>query len=308
MTPTRSAVLLPIVLMACADAPPQQTVPEPVAPEPVAATSTTFDAANACGGNGPHADLGIDRSSRDSGPDVAVVTCEFYAYQGDYEVWLLPDSGDPVMALSATGMGSYDASTDTFTNFNKARGVGDCGTFTRYSIQEAGLTLTEERSRECSDTLPEDTDPSNWPLVSVNENPCGGRTTFFACPARGGKRIELCGDADGSALQYRFGPPGDPDIVLPSEPDAGAFSGGEQSWARAQATYIAVLNDGHRYTVVDKSGSGAMGEGDMNNFVGVRVDRGSEEIARVPCTGDASTWTVNLGSAVSGLAAIGYVD
>jgi len=240
---------------------------------------------------------------------LAMVHCEFYAYQGDYEVWVLPAAhGVPFKTARLTGMGGLSEDGATFVNFNKARGPGDCGTFTRYTIDAEGLHESEVRSRECTDTAPDEIDPSTWPLVGNASTPCAGRTAFFYCPVAGGKELALCGDADGSGLQYQYGARDAVELTLPEAPDASRFRAGSESWIRAQADFVAIENNGYRYTLVYKSGSGAMGEGDMNNFIGVRVDRGSEEVARIACAGDDSTWQFRLTPLLMQLESIGYLD
>ena len=60
---------------------------------------------------------------------------------------------------------TFDAATQQFTNFQKGRGLGDCGAFNRYQLTNNSLTLIEARMRDCveGDTPPPP--PQEWPIV-----------------------------------------------------------------------------------------------------------------------------------------------
>lgn len=64
---------------------------------------------------------------------------------------------------------SYDYETKTFSSFFKGRGIGDCGTFSKWKFGEGSmgtqLVLVEETFRDCPAEFSENEtiDPSEWP-------------------------------------------------------------------------------------------------------------------------------------------------
>ena len=75
--------------------------------------------------------------------------------------------------------------------------------------------------------------------AAVNTQCQPGEKVHFSCAVKGGKVVSLCGDAGRSWLQYRFGPPGRPELVYPARKagsverfwgDAGSALQGEVRW------------------------------------------------------------------------------
>jgi hypothetical protein len=235
-----------------------------------------------------------------------MVACEWFAYQGTYELWLEPAEGEPVRQLNRLGVGSLDEATGQWTNLEKDRGVGDCGTYERFDVSATAITLAETREQACGDgSETPNADPTTWPLATVVDA-CEGGKDYFRCEVAGGKVVQLCGAEDGSWLNYQFGRPGEPELVYPPDRSPGSFGAGQQSWVRAQADYVAFERADHRYLLVYKSGSGAMGEGEMNNFIGVVVHKDGQEIARLPCVEEASV--AGFSGLQGQLQSIGYLD
>ncbi|MCB1919782.1 MAG: hypothetical protein KDJ28_07375 [Candidatus Competibacteraceae bacterium] len=117
------------------------------------------------------------------------------------------------------------------------------------------------------------------------ETPCAAdEAVLFACTT-GKKAVAVCASADLSptegALQYRFGPPGAPELVWPEDPQpphtdvtAGTlmFSGGGGAYLRfTKGAYVYVV-----YTAIGKGWS---------EKAGVVVEKNGESIAHLPCTG-----------------------
>ena len=129
-------------------------------------------------GEGTESRRGLIRVQR-LGGDEAVVTamCLFGAYQGGH--LLVHVEGDRAAVMTSLGdPGASDVRTPTLaeissvsadrtvTTFAKARGLGDCGVFTRYRVGAgADLQTLEVRSRECSDDVPDEFAPETWPVV-----------------------------------------------------------------------------------------------------------------------------------------------
>lgn len=305
----RALSFLPLSFVACglfsSDAP--APTPEGVPPVPTTEATGPADSelfASACDGAGPTGD--VQRDPISGGTELVMVPCEWFAYQGTYELWIQPAEGPPTHQLNRLGVGSMDESTGQWTNLEKDRGVGDCGTFERFDVTASAITLVETREQACGDgSEPPNADPTTWPLAT-DADACEGGKDYFRCEVAGGKVAQLCGAEDGSWLSYQFGRPGEAELVYPPDRSPGSFGAGEQSWVRAQADYVAFERADHRYILVSKAGSGAMGEGDMNNFTGVVVQKDGQELARLPCTSEPVL------SGFSGLqqqlSAVGYLD
>jgi len=96
--------------------------------------------------------------------DYWVVTCESYAYQGQFEIWSADGptpvrSGDGV--LGGLGMPTVHASRRQVSWFSKAAGAGQCGDYFVYGLDGA---LQEHRSRSCS--APGEVPPADeWPQI-----------------------------------------------------------------------------------------------------------------------------------------------
>jgi len=68
--------------------------------------------------------------------------------------------------LFTSGFG-FDNATNHFTNFQKGRGIGDCGALYTYQFASDSLTLLEARYRECSETISEEdyVEPQEWDVI-----------------------------------------------------------------------------------------------------------------------------------------------
>lgn len=76
--------------------------------------------------------------------------------------------GAPSAATQAFNLG-YDYEKRTFSSFFKGRGIGDCGTYSKWELGEGSmgtqLALVEETFRDCPSEFSENEiiDPSEWP-------------------------------------------------------------------------------------------------------------------------------------------------
>jgi len=130
--------------------------------------------------------------------------------------------------------------------------------------------------------------------------------TWYECTVKGDKVVSLCGDEKPTWLQYNFGPIGKPELIYPKE-KAGIdpFGFAHETWIRSEADAIRFVNEGHVFLLVDKSCSGARGEGEMNNFQGVVVSKDAKELARLRCEGSLKGAPSALGGM---LEAVGYSE
>lgn len=69
-----------------------------------------------------------------------------------------------ILFTSAFG---FDNASNQFTNFQKGRGLGDCGALYTYQFASDSLTLLEARYRECSETISEEdyVEPQEWDVI-----------------------------------------------------------------------------------------------------------------------------------------------
>jgi Protein of unknown function (DUF1176) len=105
-----------------------------------------------------------------NGKYIVQVMCMLGAYQGGYEYYLLTETGGktqskPLNLLKVWedggkkmrledntlgGLPTYNAANRELTVFNKARGLGDCGTFGRYKFENDRFVAQEIRAKsEC---------------------------------------------------------------------------------------------------------------------------------------------------------------
>ncbi len=303
--------LVPLAFVGCglfgSDAPTPSPAPDVVPPAPTADAVDAVDTAlfaSACDGAGPSGP--VQRDPVAGGAELVEISCEWFAYQGTYELWLQPAEGEPVHQLNRLGVGSLDEATGQWTNLEKARGPGDCGVFERFAITDSAITVLETREQSCSngDEAP-NIDPNTWPLVNPSDG-CEGAKDYFRCEVASGKVVQLCGAEDGSWMTYQFGPAGAPELVYPPDRSPSQFNGGQQMWARAQADFIAFNNADHQYILVDKIGGAPMHEGEVNNFTGVVVKKDGQEVARLGCSNDPQT--TGFAALAGQLQAIGYND
>lgn len=120
----------------------------------------------------------VDQSS------LVIVRCAMAAYQGSYEFYLYTKTGRNVQvqplfltefeadaagqvvkreSRTIAGLPTYSASRRTLTILSKFRGVGDCGSFSRYRLEGNRLTLQEYRLKsQCDGKYVE---PAKYPRV-----------------------------------------------------------------------------------------------------------------------------------------------
>ena len=115
---------------------------------------------------------------------IKIVSCEFYAYQGSYLVFVVSNTNKDLVTLL-----SFDQYQETITGslekiraprlvglptikgaqlhvITKDRGIGDCGKLHMYSWNGSEFTLTEARYRSCEESnksgyLP----PEQWAII-----------------------------------------------------------------------------------------------------------------------------------------------
>jgi hypothetical protein len=125
-------------------------------------------AAGACEG----APLRVTRYALEGGGALLDVTCAEYAYQSSDQIWLETAAGlvpaedyGGVGALALVGLPGFDPATRILSNLEKARGPGDCGTWTRRQLRGQRFVTLERRERSCDAPPVEESDPGAWPLV-----------------------------------------------------------------------------------------------------------------------------------------------
>lgn len=114
---------------------------------------------------------------------VVEVLCATFAYSFHSRLYLYnaqTQSATPLILQDVTSDGAlqdtdilfsssfgFDHASNQFTNFQKGRGLGDCGTFYTYQFASDSLTLLEARYRECSETISEEdyVEPQEWDLI-----------------------------------------------------------------------------------------------------------------------------------------------
>ena len=310
-----NALVAPLILVAfglgCGlgtSAPDRQNGPHAVEPEPadtkVLASTDTIpptgaDFPRACDGNGPM-DGQVEHTTVAEGPDIHILQCAFYAYQGEYEVWIT-NGANTTHALSLVGFPVV--SGRTVRNIQKYRGPGDCGIYQVWDITSDGLSLRETRERSCdAPHLGDDDDimPDTWPLV-LAEGHCSAETAFFSCPVDGGKTVSLCGSSDGSVLQYRFGPIGSPELSFPSDSSPTVFRYEHQNYVRGYRTAVSFDVDGYTYSVEEQLEGGSMTGPPPTNFEGVIVHQEGKEVLRLACTEVATSALESLGDTLDTL-------
>lgn len=108
--------------------------------------------------------------------------------------------------------------------------------------------------------------------------------TLFNCRT-GGKTVSVCAtpnlSADAGSIQYRFGPPGAPELRYPLT-DAGwrkLTRSGVLTFAGGGGAYLAFTNGPYRYVVYTAIGRG------WGEKAGIAVEKNGKRVASLPCTG-----------------------
>lgn len=232
--------------------------------------------------------------SLSDGRSLIEVTCAMYAYQGTFSyAWpdgrpVVDQDGDPIQLLGFPGL---DAETGVLSWLSKARGPGDCGDWYRYTLEQDRFVLQEHRSRSCdAETDPETFPPPHlWPLQGpYKEGLCAnGETVYFSCPVSASKVLSVCGSS--GEVQYRFGPPGAPELSYPHDGSTGPFGLSEVRTVRSVATVLTVTSNDIRYEVTDAIGGGGGPDAAANNFQGVYVYQGDKQLAAIRCNTEPTT-------------------
>ena len=299
--------MLLTLLLSCDGAEPATTpTPTPALPEPAAgAVETSIDtaallAAGLCQEFGEIIHTEPHRLT--DGRVLIEANCMMAAYQGVFE-YAWADGNRPVsdqngQLLSVVGLPTFETDSGTLRWLSKARGVGDCGDHYIYAVQGDQLQQREHRSRDCDDDVEvkDIPPPEAWPLVEATGHCVAGEAVYFSCPTSSTKALSLCGG--GGTVQYRFGPPGDPELVFPDDSSPAAFTVRTESYARAIATIASFTNGDINYQVTDSSGSGGI-DAESNNFQGVTVFQGDKLLATVSCQGLPQTSWEALKAATS---------
>lgn len=130
---------------------------------------------------------------------------------------------------------------------------------------------------------------------------CGSREVFFSCTVEGGKVLSVCGttgiSGEDPTISYHFGPLGSPELSFP-EQSAGStatFTYSEPTSAQAMGSQVAFASGEYRYEVIEMVGGGGP-SGEANNFSGVVILKGDEQIATKGCTGSPKTAWERLSS------------
>lgn len=274
---------------------------QPVQSAPTAQTASTSPAPNATDQHQALLNAGVCSSEgtitevsthtlRD-GRALLEVLCQMSAYQGAYMyAWadgltpVLDQDGQPLLVV---GLPGFDPETGVLSWLSKARGAGDCGDAYQYALRGDRFVSVEHRSQPCTDgaVVP----PEQWPLVGAAQNGhcTAAETVFFSCPTSATKVLSLCGGT--GKVQYRFGPPGAPELVHPADHSPAAFSISEESTIRAQATVVRLSNGEVTYAITDSAGGSGGPDAESNNFQGVYVYQNDELLADVRCTESPQT-------------------
>jgi hypothetical protein len=227
------------------------------------------------------------------------------AYQGSYEYFwqdglrpVLKEDGQPLLVV---GLPELDTASGTLTWLSKARGIGDCGDYFVYLLEGDRFQLQEHRSRGC-ESPEDDVPPTEWSLVGGGDAASAGHCTaaesvYFSCPTSGTKVLSLCGSAD--RVQYRFGPLGAPELSFPADSSPRAFTVGEERYVRSMANVAAFTSGGVRYEVTDAIGGGGGSDAAANNFQGVYVFEGDQQLAAISCVTEPTRDWGALRAAVS---------
>ena len=109
-------------------------------------------------------------------------------------------------------------------------------------------------------------------------------TVLFSCAVKGGKHVSVCQDAGLASfgvtggMQYRFGPPGAPELRFPEDSsDITVWTHREVMLARATGESLAFTNGGYTYTL------SALGSGSPDAFFGVTVEKDGQTLATLSC-------------------------
>jgi hypothetical protein len=133
----------------------------------------------ACGGEAAELMEGVnpvETLTEVDGGDLLLITCDTFAYQATYDLrfwdgtdiqavqvqqWIDGSVEDDSVLLGSP----YMDDDGHLANLEKARGPGDCGVFSTWTVSSAEVLLLEVHSKECDDSTMDDIDPTAWPTV-----------------------------------------------------------------------------------------------------------------------------------------------
>ncbi len=129
-------------------------------------------------------------------------------------------------------------------------------------------------------------DPAVAPAPTAGLSHCAAdeRVVFSCATTSGGKHISVCATTDWGRVTYRFGRIGAVERSSPPSGDPQQVVSAKLTWARGWEDSLRFPgDDGVSYRVVHAVGSGI--EGEANNYAGVKVENGDQQIAFVQCRG-----------------------
>lgn len=91
------------------------------------------------------------------------ITSEAEGIQTQYFSSFYPEKG--MIAASYLVNADYDEATKTLSSFSKSRGIGDCGNSGDWVWTDYGFALKTFRYKECPDTVSEDEEIGDFPVV-----------------------------------------------------------------------------------------------------------------------------------------------
>lgn len=125
---------------------------------------------------------------------------------------------------------------------------------------------------------------SSCAAETVASHCSAGEQTLFNC-STGTKTVSVCAtpklSADAGSVQYRFGPPGAPELVYPpTTADWRKLTrSGVLTFAGGGGAYLAFTNGPYRYVVYTALGK------DWGEKAGVVVEKNGKRVASLPCKG-----------------------
>jgi hypothetical protein len=123
---------------------------------------------------------GVQTWRASGGRTLVSVTCFLGAYQGTQRLYLVsasgtpgrvlrlhlyrdPGTGRPTPARTAQPLGVLTFRSGRLELFDKARGVGDCGILSRFTLRGSRFVPTSTRAKACDSGPP--VDPARWPKL-----------------------------------------------------------------------------------------------------------------------------------------------
>jgi hypothetical protein len=120
-----------------------------------------------------------------------------------------------------------------------------------------------------------------WRPVAATQSLCAaGQQVVFACSV-GAKLVSVCASGDLTAgvglLNYRFGPPGKPEMTYPDGPWRELVRSGTWMFSGGGGAWLAFHRDSFRYIVYTAIGRG------WGEKSGVAVEQNGKVISNLPC-------------------------